>query len=129
MEIIITEIRPGTGLEIKHFEWRDLALHCRISPLGMFYLEIGFWSYFCYSVLQMSSSYLVKLLETDHVCVFTEGLSGHVQTIFLDQTNSFLAIDTTVTVTFTESILALSATYPLNQVVRVTGGMVIKSFI
>ena len=56
--------------------------------------------------LRTVHTYLVKLLETDHVCVFTEGLSGHVQSIFLDQTNSFLAIDTTVTVTFTGSILA-----------------------
>ena len=62
--------------------------------------------------LSRVNTYLVELLETDHVCVFTEGLSGHVQSIFLDQTNSFLAIDTTVTVTFTRN-------NPLNQVVRV----------
>ena len=58
-----------TGLEIKHFEWRDLTRNCRISPLKMSHRETDVQSSFCYqfSVKFLLIYFLARFIN--HCCV------------------------------------------------------------
>merc|ERR1711953_976781 len=43
---------------------------------------------------------------SNHVSIFSECLSGHIESVFLDKTNSFLSVDTTMSVTLAGGILS-----------------------
>jgi len=49
---------------------------------------------------------LVEFFESNHVSIFSECLSGHIESVFLDKTNSFLSVDTTMSVTLAGGILS-----------------------
>ena len=49
---------------------------------------------------------LVEFFESNHVGIFSECLSGHIESVFLDKTNSFLSVDTTMSVTLAGGILS-----------------------